>query len=51
MDEVALPTDGSLDAVIIALAYHDLWLTDEDRTKLFEGNAIKVYPRLKNYLK
>jgi len=27
------------------------WLTDEDRTKLFEGNVLKVYPRLKNYLK
>ena len=27
------------------------WLTEEDRTKLFEGNVLKVYPRLKNYLK
>lgn len=34
VDEVALPTDGSLDAVIIVLAYHDLWLTDEDRSEL-----------------
>jgi predicted methyltransferase len=34
VDEVALPTDGSLDAVIIVPAYHDLWLTDEDRSAL-----------------
>lgn len=34
VDEVALPTDGSLDAVIVVLAYHDLWLTDEDRSEL-----------------
>ena len=34
VDGVALPTDGSLDAVIIVLAYHDLWLTDEDRSEL-----------------
>ncbi len=34
VDEVALPTNGSLDAVIIVLAYHDLWLTDEDRSEL-----------------
>jgi len=34
VDEIALPTDGSLDAVIIALAYHDLFLTDEDRGEL-----------------
>ena len=27
------------------------WLTEEHRTKLFEGNVLKVYPRLKNYLK
>jgi len=27
------------------------WLTDEDRKKLFEGNVLKVYPRLKNYMK
>ena len=33
-DEIALPSDGSLDAVMIALAYHDLWLTDEDRDEL-----------------
>ena len=31
---VALPQDGSLDAVIMALAYHDLFLTEEDRTKM-----------------
>ena len=34
VDEIALPSDGSLDAVMIALAYHDLWLTDEDRDEL-----------------
>jgi len=34
VDEIALPVDGSLDAVIIVLAYHDLWLTDEDRDEL-----------------
>lgn len=34
VDELALPTDASMDAVIIALAYHDLWLTDEDRDEL-----------------
>lgn len=34
VDEVALPANGSLDAVIIVLAYHDLWLTDEDRNEL-----------------
>ena len=27
------------------------WLTEEQRTKLFEGNVLKVYPRLKNYLR
>lgn len=31
VDELALPTDGSLDAVIISQAYHDLVLGDEDR--------------------
>ena len=34
VDEIALPSDGSLDAAIIVLAYHDLWLTDEDRNEL-----------------
>ncbi len=34
VDEVPLPDDGSLDAVMIVLAYHDLWLTDEDRGEL-----------------
>ena len=27
------------------------WLTDEDRTKLFEGNVKHVYPRLKQHLR
>lgn len=30
-DVLPLPADGSLDVVIIGLAYHDLFLTDEDR--------------------
>ncbi len=34
VDELALPVDGSLDTVIIVLAYHDLWLTDEDRDEM-----------------
>ena len=34
VDEIALPDDASLDAVIIVLAYHDLWLTDENRDEL-----------------
>ncbi len=34
VDELALPSDASMDAVIIVLAYHDLWLTDEDRDEL-----------------
>lgn len=34
VDEIALPMDGSLDVVMMALAYHDLWLTDEDRAEL-----------------
>ncbi|MFL2553821.1 MAG: class I SAM-dependent methyltransferase [Candidatus Rariloculaceae bacterium] len=34
VDELALPTNASMDAVIIALAYHDLWLTDENRDEL-----------------
>ena len=34
VEQMALPQDGSLDAVIMVLAYHDLFLTDEDRTKM-----------------
>jgi predicted methyltransferase len=34
VDELALPADGSLDAVMMILAYHDLWLTDEDRAEM-----------------
>ncbi len=34
VDQLTLPQDGSLDAVIIVLAYHDLLLTDEDRSKM-----------------
>jgi len=34
VDELALPKDGSLDAVILIMAYHDLFLTDEDRSVL-----------------
>ena len=34
VDEVALPMDGSLDVVMVVLAYHDLWLTDENRAEL-----------------
>ncbi len=34
VDEVALPTDGTMDADIIVLAYHELWLTEEDRSEL-----------------
>ena len=26
-------------------------LSDEDKAKIFEGNARRVYPRLNNYLK
>jgi 4-oxalmesaconate hydratase len=26
------------------------WLSDEDKTKLFETNVQKVYPRMKPYL-
>ena len=42
-DQVALPQDGSLDAVIMVLAYHDLFITEEDHTKL---NA-RVFAALK----
>ena len=31
VDKIALPTDGSLDAVLMVMAYHDIFLTDEDR--------------------
>jgi predicted methyltransferase len=34
VDGLALPTDGSLDAVLLVMAYHDLFLTDEDRSVL-----------------
>jgi predicted methyltransferase len=30
-DALPLPTDASLDVVLIVNAYHDLWLTDENR--------------------
>ncbi len=31
VDRLALPADGSLDAVLLVNAYHDIFLTDEDR--------------------
>ena len=34
VDELPLPADGSLDAVIISQAYHDLVLGDEDRGEM-----------------
>src|SRR5436190_9983933 len=34
VDKLALPSDGSLDAVIMVMAYHDIFLTDEDRGAL-----------------
>ena len=34
VDKLALPKDGSLDAVIMVMAYHDLFLTEEDRGAL-----------------
>lgn len=34
VDALPLPADGSLDAVLIVLAYHDLYLTDEDRAAM-----------------
>lgn len=34
VDAIALPADGSLDAVIMVNAYHDLFLTQEDRGAL-----------------
>jgi predicted methyltransferase len=34
VDKIALPTDGSLDAVLMVMAYHDLFLTDENRGEM-----------------
>jgi predicted methyltransferase len=34
VDQLALPTDGSLDAVLMVMAYHDLFLGKEDRAAL-----------------
>lgn len=34
VDQLALPTDGSLDVVLMSQAYHDLALTDEDRSEM-----------------
>src|SRR5690606_40001650 len=34
VDELPLPEDGSLDAVIMSQAYHDLVLGDEDRDEM-----------------
>jgi predicted methyltransferase len=34
VDRLALPADGSLDAAIMVMAYHDLFLVDEDRGAL-----------------
>lgn len=34
VDELSLPTDGSVDAVIVSQAYHDLVLGDEDRDEM-----------------
>ena len=34
VDALALPADGSLDAVIMSMAYHDVVLTDEDRDEM-----------------
>ncbi len=34
VDKLALPGDGSLDAVIMVMAYHDIFLTDENRGAL-----------------
>lgn len=34
VDALPLPTDGSLDAVIVSQAYHDLLLGDEDRDEM-----------------
>ncbi|HEY8521406.1 MAG TPA: SAM-dependent methyltransferase [Gammaproteobacteria bacterium] len=34
VDEIDLPADASLDAALMSLAYHDLFLTDEDRAAM-----------------
>ncbi|HEX6999994.1 MAG TPA: methyltransferase [Gammaproteobacteria bacterium] len=34
VDEIELPDDASLDVVLMSLAYHDLFLTDEDRAAM-----------------
>lgn len=34
VDHLALPADGSLDAAIMIMAYHDLFLTEENRSAL-----------------
>jgi predicted methyltransferase len=44
VDKLALPSDGSLDAVIMVMAYHDIFLTDEDRGALNK----KVFAALKS---
>ncbi len=43
VDKLALPTDGSLDVVLMVMAYHDIFLTDEDRGALNK----KVFAALK----
>ena len=43
VDKLALPSDGSLDAVLMVMAYHDIFLTDEDRGALNK----KVFAALK----
>jgi predicted methyltransferase len=43
VDKIALPTDGSLDVVLMVMAYHDIFLTDEDRGALNK----KVFAALK----
>src|SRR6185295_10877976 len=43
VDKIALPSDGSLDAVLMVMAYHDIFLTDEDRGALNK----KVFAALK----
>jgi predicted methyltransferase len=43
VDQLALPTDGSLDAVLLVMAYHDIYLTNEDRGVLNR----KVFSALK----
>ena len=43
VDKIALPSDGSLDVVMMFQAYHDIFLTDEDRGALNR----KVFAALK----